>query len=274
MKIRALRYGSIAALLCACTWAVCGADDITGRRTTSSLNLRKPAKPDALTIAVAAQDAEKRPTAPTTVPISTRPLTLAPRATAPTATSPRTTPLPTSPIVQPRTAVPSSPIAQSNPIAPTVPITPRSPTTTVPVAATTSAPASTPVAPLAPHSPAAESGSTLPAPQVQLSLSTLAPTPEMWFYERMRQDYDNPALQARLRGERAAAERRARLAARAWYGVSVGRPMAHVTPFTYYYSPFWASNTVNPYIWTQPRTVPIIIEARRPTIGVSGFGAW
>jgi hypothetical protein len=135
--------------------------------------------------------------------------------------------------------------------------------------------AQAPVAQLTPRSPAAETGSTvITAPDVRLSVSTLAPTPEMWFYERMRQDYDNPAVQARLRGERAAAERRARLAARAWYGVSNGRPMAHVTPFTYYYSPTWSSNVVNPFLWTQPRTVPVIIEARRPTISVSGFGVW
>jgi len=109
---------------------------------------------------------------------------------------------------------------------------------------------------------------------VHLSLSTLTPTPEMWFYEQMRQDYNNPALQARLRGERAAAERRARLAARAWYGVSNGRPTAHTTPFTYYYSPSWGSNTANPFIWSGRTSTQVIIEARRPTASLSGFGMW
>lgn len=110
---------------------------------------------------------------------------------------------------------------------------------------------------------------------VHLSLSTLTPTPEMWFYEQMRQDYNNPTLQMRLRGERAAAERRARIAAREWYGVSLARPAAHVTPFTYYYSPTWGSNTANPYIWSGGRSsTQIIIEARRPTVSVSGFGMW
>lgn len=135
-----------------------------------------------------------------------------------------------------------------------------------PTPAPIAAPAKTPAAPTAPAVQADTS--------VHLSLSTLTPTPEMWFYERMRQDYNDPALQARLRGERAAAERRARLAARAWYGVSNGRPTAHITPFMYYYSPFWGSNTRNPFIWGGTSSTQVIIEARRQPISVSGFGVW
>lgn len=109
---------------------------------------------------------------------------------------------------------------------------------------------------------------------IQLSHGTLQPTPEMWFYEQARQDYNNPELQSRIRGERYAAERRARLASRAWYGVSNSRPMANVTPFMYYYSPSWGSNTNQPFLWNgRTAGTAVVVEARR-TIGVNGFGSW
>jgi hypothetical protein len=109
---------------------------------------------------------------------------------------------------------------------------------------------------------------------VRLSVGTLSPTPEMWFYEQMRQDANNPEVIIRRRAEQAAAERKARIAARAWYGVSLSRPAAHVTPFTYYYSPNWTPNSKYPYSWTAPRaSTPVIIEARRP-VSISNFGAW
>jgi hypothetical protein len=110
---------------------------------------------------------------------------------------------------------------------------------------------------------------------VRLSVGTLSPTPEMWFYEQMRQDSNNPEMIVRRRSEQAAAERKARIASRAWYGVSLSRPSANVTPFTYQYSPSWTSNSRHPYAWVAPQvTAPVVIEARRPYVGVSGFGAW
>lgn len=115
-----------------------------------------------------------------------------------------------------------------------------------------------------------------PAPHttIQLSHGTLQPTPEMWFYEQARQDYNNPELQARIRGERYAAERRARLASRAWYGVSNSRPTASVTPFMSYYSAAWGSNTANPFLWSaRSAGTAVLVESRR-TVGVSGFGSW
>lgn len=109
---------------------------------------------------------------------------------------------------------------------------------------------------------------------IQLSHGTLQPTPEMWFYEQARQDYNNPELQSRIRGEKYAAERRARMAARAWYGMSNSRPTANVTPFMYHYSASWAGNSVNPFLWSaRPASTAVIVEARR-TVGVSGFGSW
>jgi hypothetical protein len=107
--------------------------------------------------------------------------------------------------------------------------------------------------------------------QVRVSLSTLTPTPEMWFYEQMRADYNDVALQARRRAEWNAAQRRARIAAREWYGYSNSRPTAHPTPFTYYYSAQWGSNTSNPFIWSA-RANPVFVPARATFIGLSGFG--
>jgi hypothetical protein len=107
--------------------------------------------------------------------------------------------------------------------------------------------------------------------QVRVSMSTLTPTPEMWFYEQMRQDYNNPELQARRRAELEASQRRARIAAREWYGYSNSRPTAHPTPHTYYYSATWGSNTTNPFIWSG-RTGVAYVPARVNRIGLSGFG--
>lgn len=108
--------------------------------------------------------------------------------------------------------------------------------------------------------------------QVRVSLDTLSPTAEMWFYEQMRQDYNNPQLQARRRAEWNAAQRRARIAAREWYGYSNSRPTAHPTPFMYYYSASWGSNTANPYIWSTRTVVPIFTAARTQVVGLSGMG--
>lgn len=113
-----------------------------------------------------------------------------------------------------------------------------------------------------------------PTQHVPLSLSALQPTTEMWFYEQMRQDYNNPTLQVRRNSERAAAERKARLAAMEWYGMSNSRPMAYTTPHMYHYSPSWVGNGRRPWAWTGS-TSSINIDARRTqTLGVSGIGTW
>lgn len=96
------------------------------------------------------------------------------------------------------------------------------------------------------------------AGQVRMSLGTLNPTPEMWFYEQMRADYNNPALQSRLRAVREADERRARIAARQWYGVSLARPSVNTTPFTYHYSASWTANAGVPLIWGARTATPIV----------------
>lgn len=113
-----------------------------------------------------------------------------------------------------------------------------------------------------------------PTQHVPLSLGALQPTTEMWFYEQMRQDYNNPTLQVRRNSERAAQERKARLASMEWYGMSNSRPMAYTTPHMYHYSPTWTGSGRRPWAWNGTPS-PVTIDARRvPTLGVSGIGTW
>jgi len=108
--------------------------------------------------------------------------------------------------------------------------------------------------------------------QVPLATTSLTPTPEMWFYEQQRQDYNNPELTVRRNAEQAAAQRRARLASSAWFGVSNSRPMAYTTPHMYHYSPTWAGNSRFPYLWgSSSGSTNIYVEARR---NYAGVGTW
>jgi hypothetical protein len=183
--------------------------------------------------------------------------TTAPTPTLPTSGAPTSTyssgPAPTTRTYAPNSTTTSTPSSKWAPVSAAAPLAPT---------ASTADPVSTPVP---------SSGET----PVRLSVGTLSPTPEMWFYEQMRQDANNPELIVRRRAEQAAAERKARIASRAWYGVSLARPQAHVTPFMYHYSPTWTQNSRHPYSWAAAQgSTPVIIEARRPYVGVSGFGAW
>jgi hypothetical protein len=91
---------------------------------------------------------------------------------------------------------------------------------------------------------------------------TVTPTPEMWFYEQQVNRYDNPKVMVHERAEWRANQRRSRLAASKWYGISNSRPM--VSPFPWFggYGPFWGSNTYDPLRW-QPSGNTIVVE--RPT---------
>lgn len=108
---------------------------------------------------------------------------------------------------------------------------------------------------------------TATAQHVPLSLGTLNPTPEMWFYDQMRQDYNNPSLQVRRNAEQAAAERRARLAAAAWYGVYQARPTAGTTPHMSSFNPY----ARYPYLWGQVPASRAYLNSRRNYLGV---GTW
>ncbi|MGC3966776.1 MAG: hypothetical protein QM775_05210 [Pirellulales bacterium] len=119
-------------------------------------------------------------------------------------------------------------------------------------------------APTVPAAPEAEAST----PHVPLSMSQLNPTPDMWYYERMREDYENPTLQVRRNSEQYAADRKARIAASAWYGVYNSRPMAYVTPHTYQYSPTFAPNARFPYLWGQTPASRVYLQSRRNYMGV------
>jgi hypothetical protein len=89
------------------------------------------------------------------------------------------------------------------------------------------------------------------------TLTTPSVTPEMWLYEQERLRYESSAAAVRRNAEFASMQRRLRIESRKWYGQSVSRPIASPTPFTDVYSPGWASNTLNPYVWT-PYSVPAV----------------
>jgi hypothetical protein len=83
----------------------------------------------------------------------------------------------------------------------------------------------------------------------ELELKTENVTPEMWLYMQEMRRYDDPLNAVRAHAADRAAQRRARLAAQAWFGFSNTRPQASPMPFTDMYSPTWVSNSWNPYGW-------------------------
>ena len=68
------------------------------------------------------------------------------------------------------------------------------------------------------------------------------PTPEMWFYEQYRADYQNPEMAVRQKAEFRAMQRQNRVTARQWFGLSNSRPRAASDPYHGEYSPRWTSN--------------------------------
>ncbi len=97
-----------------------------------------------------------------------------------------------------------------------------------------------------------------------VSSGELTPTPEMWFYEQERRRWDDPQTLVRAHAEEKAAQRRARLAAMAWYGLSNSRPQVSPDPTDNPYAPHWRSNSYQPAEWVGPISQPtIILEANR-----------
>ncbi len=78
--------------------------------------------------------------------------------------------------------------------------------------------------------------------ETRIAVGELQPTAEMWFYEQYQQQYDDPAVGVRRNAELRAAQRRSRLAAMRWFGLSNSRPQASSDPFHGDYSPRWTSN--------------------------------
>jgi hypothetical protein len=88
-------------------------------------------------------------------------------------------------------------------------------------------------------------------PEAGISPGEVRATPEMWFYEQYRREYQDPKMAVRRNAEYRAAQRQQRLAALKWFGFSNQRPRASSDPFNSDWSPAWSSNNpVYPYRWT------------------------
>jgi hypothetical protein len=78
--------------------------------------------------------------------------------------------------------------------------------------------------------PAPAKHQTHPTMENHISLGQLTPTPEMWFHEQAMRERSDPRAMVRQKAEFDTVQRQRRMAARAWYGVSAGRPAANITP--------------------------------------------
>lgn len=76
-----------------------------------------------------------------------------------------------------------------------------------------------------------------PAVADEAQNAAVAMSPEMDRYQQELQRWDDPQQAVRRAAEERAAQRRQRIAARKWYGVSNARPIVSHTPFMYWYAP-------------------------------------
>jgi hypothetical protein len=99
-----------------------------------------------------------------------------------------------------------------------------------------------------------------------ISAGEVTPTPEMWFYEQYVQQYQDPKLAVRRKAEEQSAQRRARIAARRWFGFCNLRPVAGTDPVHGDYSPGWSSgNNLYPFRWNGYRGAGGVVYLRRST---------
>jgi hypothetical protein len=76
-------------------------------------------------------------------------------------------------------------------------------------------------------------------------------TPEASVYEQRLREYMDSKLAVRRVAQERAAQRRARVAARQWYGYSNLRPSASPDPYNGEYSPRWGgNNSLYPNLWS------------------------
>ncbi|MCC7085043.1 MAG: hypothetical protein IT427_08555 [Pirellulales bacterium] len=117
--------------------------------------------------------------------------------------------------------------------------------------------------PASPRLAAADKSTTTGALHV-ISPGEVTATPEMWFYEQQLRRYDDPAIAFRSISAQKAAERRARLAAMKWYGLSNSRPQASIDIVHGPYSPRWVSGGYQPYQWSGPvGTSTVVVPIQR-----------
>ena len=85
-------------------------------------------------------------------------------------------------------------------------------------------------------------------------------------FEQDRHDYyQSPKSAIRANAEARAAQRRGRIAALKWYGLSKSRPIANPTPFTGPYSPGWVGSVQSPFQWTGGSGA-VILKAENGTL--------
>jgi hypothetical protein len=87
-------------------------------------------------------------------------------------------------------------------------------------------------------------------------------TEDMWFYLQELRRYDDPQMAIRRRAETKGRQRRERLAAMKWFGYSQSRPVANPTPSMGYYSPMWAGNGCDPFLWIGNAYVTTTVRVR------------
>lgn len=108
--------------------------------------------------------------------------------------------------------------------------------------------------------PPAPKMSVSSAAKMSISPGEVAPTPEMWFYEQYKSDYQDPKLAVRQKAEFRSEQRLRRLAAAKWFGFSNQRPNCSSDPFHGDWSPAWASNNwFYPQRWQGSGNVPWVV---------------
>jgi len=117
---------------------------------------------------------------------------------------------------------------------------------------------------MAAPAPAADPGGAVSSGfNVGISPGEIAPTPEMWFYEQYLRQYQDPQMAVRQRAEIRAEQRRKRLAARRWFGLSNVRPMAGSDPYHGDFSPRWSSNNSRyPFQWNGIGATMVVVRPK------------
>jgi hypothetical protein len=78
-------------------------------------------------------------------------------------------------------------------------------------------------------------------PDPVVSLGDLKATPEMWFYDQARREYQDPKMAVRAMADLRSQQRQRRIESMKWFGFSNSRPRASSDPFHNDYSPGWVA---------------------------------
>lgn len=104
---------------------------------------------------------------------------------------------------------------------------------------------------------AAQDPVSLDRPVTDARLADVTPSMsnDLWLYLHEQRRADDPKQAIRRKAELKAEQRRQRLAAMKWYGLSNSRPTATTMPFMGTYSPTWMGNSGLPYGWSSGRNM-------------------